>query len=159
MDERERQESIAGKGSAGLEAAVVRAAAAALVTFENAYPGRPYRVRISCPEFTALCPATGQPDFGCITIEYVPAARLIELKSLKLYLHSFRDVGIFHETVTNLVLEDLVRALAPRYLLVHGRYNVRGGIETVVAAHHGDPLGAPPIPRDEPSPEPGTGGA
>jgi 7-cyano-7-deazaguanine reductase len=106
------------------------------VTFENAYPGRDYAVTIDCPEFTAVCPMTGQPDFGRITIEYVPDRMLLELKSLKLYLHAYRNVGIFHETVTNTILEDLARALAPRRMTVVGDYNLRGGIKTVVRAEY-----------------------
>ncbi|MBI3722371.1 NADPH-dependent 7-cyano-7-deazaguanine reductase QueF [bacterium] len=114
----------------------MRAAAAALVTFPNAYPERDYLVRIECPEFTAVCPMTEQPDFGRIDIEYVPGDLLVELKSLKLYLQAYRDVGIFHETVTNAILEDLVRALAPRRMTVTGDYNLRGGIKTIVRAEH-----------------------
>ena len=107
-----------------------------LVTFENPSPGRDYLVRFECPEFTCVCPMTGQPDFGTFRIEYTPAALCVELKSLKLYLWSFRDEGHFHEAVTNRVLDDLVRALAPRRLRVEGDFAVRGGIHTVVVVEH-----------------------
>lgn len=109
---------------------------AKLETFENAYPGRDYEISISCPEWTAVCPKTGQPDFGTIHITYVPDKLCIELKSLKLYMFSFRDMGIFHETVTNKILDDLVAACNPRRAEVTGRFNVRGGITTEVTARH-----------------------
>ena len=133
-EERARAAQTAAK--AGPRDPRVRAAAAALVTFPNAYTGRDYVVTIECPEFTAVCPMTDQPDFGRIDIEYVPDERLIELKSLKLYLGAYRDVGVFHETVTNAILDDLVAALRPRRLVVLGDYNVRGGIKTVVRAEY-----------------------
>ena len=109
---------------------------AKLETFENAYAGREYEINIICPEWTALCPKTGQPDFGTLQITYVPDKRCIELKSLKLYVFSYRDVGIFHETVTNKVLDDLVDACQPLRAEVIGRFNVRGGITTVVTARY-----------------------
>jgi 7-cyano-7-deazaguanine reductase len=109
---------------------------ASLETFPNPAPERAYEIRFSCPEFTCLCPRTGQPDFATIRIRYVPADRCVELKSLKLYLWSYRDQGAFHEAVTNRILDDLVRALAPRRLLVEGDFYVRGGIHTVVACEH-----------------------
>lgn len=102
----------------------------------NPKPGRDYEVRTECPEFTCLCPRTGQPDFATITITYVPDQHIVELKSLKLYLHSFRDEGTFHEAVTNLILDDLVERLAPRRMTVTADFNVRGGIHTVVNASH-----------------------
>ena len=87
-----------------------------LETFENQYPGRDYRIEIVCPEFTSVCPKTGQPDFGTLTITYVPDARCVELKSLKMYLQQFRNMGIFYENVTNRILDDLVAVLAPRQI-------------------------------------------
>jgi 7-cyano-7-deazaguanine reductase len=105
-------------------------------TFPNPRPERPYTVHFETEEFTCLCPMTGQPDFATITIEYVPAARCVELKSLKLYLWSFRDEGAFHEAVTNRILDDLVALLAPRRLTVTGDFNIRGGIHTRVTAEH-----------------------
>ncbi|MHC4941839.1 MAG: preQ(1) synthase [Planctomycetota bacterium] len=107
-----------------------------LETFENAYPGRDYEIDITCPEWTAVCPKTGQPDFGTIHIRYVPDKLCIELKSLKLYIFSYRNEGIFHETVTNRILDDLVAACQPRRAEVEGRFNVRGGITTVVTARY-----------------------
>lgn len=132
----ERARLAPKKGGAGKDDPRIRKAARELVTFPNAYPDRDYVVRIECPEFTAVCPMTDQPDFGRIDIEYVPARDLIELKSLKLYLHAYRDVGIFHETVTNAILDDLVKALRPRRMTVVGDYNLRGGIKTIVRAEH-----------------------
>ncbi len=105
-----------------------------LETFENPKPGRDYEITFECPEFTCVCPMTGQPDFAHITIVYVPDQRCVELKSLKLYLWSFRDQGHFHEAVTNKILDDLVAAVAPRQMEVTGMFNVRGGISTEVVA-------------------------
>ncbi len=102
--------------------------------FENPAPERDYEIRFECPEFTCLCPRTGQPDFATVRIRYVPGARCVELKSLKLYLWSFRDQGAFHEAVTNRILNDLVALLAPRRMTVEADFNVRGGIHTVVEA-------------------------
>ena len=110
-----------------------------LETFENPRPERPYEIRFECPEFTCLCPKTGQPDFATIRIRYVPDQRCVELKSLKLYLWSFRDEGAFHEAVTNQILDDLVAAVAPRSMTVVGDFMVRGGIHTVVEAKHEGP--------------------
>lgn len=110
-----------------------------LETFPNQHPGREYEVQITCPEFTAVCPRTGQPDFGVIRITYVPDQRIIELKSLKLYMVSFRDQGIFHEHVTNRILDDLVAACNPLRCEVVGDFNVRGGIKTVVTARYTRP--------------------
>jgi 7-cyano-7-deazaguanine reductase len=104
--------------------------------FQNPRPGRDYEIRFDCPEFTCLCPKTGQPDFATIRIHYTPAERCVELKSLKLYLWSYRDQGAFHEDVTNRILDDLVLLLAPRRLRVIGDFMVRGGIHTVVEAQH-----------------------
>ena len=107
-----------------------------LVALDNPHPGREYEVRCETPEFTCVCPRTGQPDFATVTITYVPDASIVELKSLKLYLWSYRDEGAFHEDVTNRVLDDLVAAIAPRRMTVHTRWNVRGGITTEVTATH-----------------------
>jgi len=107
-----------------------------LETFPNPRPGRAYAISFECPEYTCLCPKTGQPDFATMRIEYVPARRCVELKSLKLYLWSFRDEGHFHEDVTNRILDDLVALLKPRRMTVVGDFNVRGGIHTVVTAQH-----------------------
>jgi len=108
----------------------------ALETFPNPRPGREYTISFECPEFTCVCPRTGQPDFATLRIEYVPDALCVELKSLKLYLWSFRDEGHFHEDVTNRVLDDLVAVLAPRRMHIEGDFMVRGGIHTVVRASH-----------------------
>ena len=107
-----------------------------LETFPNPRPGRDYVIRFDCPEFTCLCPRTGQPDFATIRVEYVPDELCVELKSFKLYLWSFRDEGHFHEDVTNRILDDLVAALAPRRMTIEGDFNVRGGIHTTVVARH-----------------------
>ena len=107
-----------------------------LETFPNPKPERDYTIEIECPEFTAVCPKTGQPDFGTIRIRYVADRTCIELKSLKLYLQSFRQRGIFYEDVTNEILDTLVTACAPRRMTVVGDFNVRGGIGTVVTAEH-----------------------
>lgn len=108
----------------------------ALETFDNPRPGRDYTIRIRIPEFTCLCPKTGQPDFATIHIDYVPALRCVELKSLKLYIWSFRDEGAFHEAVTNQILDDLVRACEPHFMRVSAEFNVRGGIYTTVVADY-----------------------
>ncbi len=110
----------------------------ALESFPNPNPGRDYEIRFECPEFTCLCPKTGQPDFATLHIRYTPDKLCVELKSLKLYLWSYRDQGAFHEAVTNRILEDLVRLLAPRRMSVVGDFFVRGGIHTVVEARHPD---------------------
>jgi 7-cyano-7-deazaguanine reductase len=107
-----------------------------LETFPNRHPGRDYEIEITCPEFTSVCPKTGQPDFGTIRIRYVPDVKCLELKALKLYLHEYRNKGIFYEHVTNVILDDLVAALAPRRMTVEGDFNVRGGIGTVVRASY-----------------------
>jgi len=107
-----------------------------LETFANPNPARDYEIRFECPEFTCLCPMTGQPDFATLRIRYVPDRRCVELKSLKLYLWSFRNEGAFHEAVTNRILDDLVAALAPRRMTVEGDFYVRGGIHTTIVAEH-----------------------
>ena len=109
---------------------------AMLETFPNQYPGREYEVNISCPEFTAVCPRTGQPDFATIRITYVPDQKVVELRSLKLYMVSYRDKGVFHEHVTNKILDDFVAACEPIRCEVVGDFRVRGGIKTVVKAHY-----------------------
>jgi len=107
-----------------------------LETFENPRPGRDYEIHFECPEFTCLCPRTGQPDFARIDIRYIPDRLCIELKSLKLYLWSYRSQGAFHEAVTNKILDDLVGACRPRYMKVVGDFYVRGGIHTSVTVEH-----------------------
>jgi 7-cyano-7-deazaguanine reductase len=104
----------------------------ALETFPNQHPGRDYVIEIVCPEFTSVCPKTGQPDFGTIVFTYTPDKRCVELKSLKLYLHSFRNQGIFYENAVNRILDDFVAACQPRRLKVEGRFTPRGGISTTV---------------------------
>ena len=102
----------------------------------NPHPDRDYEVEIECPEFTALCPVTGQPDFATITIKYHPGPYIVELKSLKLYLWSYRDEGHFHEDVTNRILQDFVSMIQPRKAEITGKFNVRGGIYTTVRAEY-----------------------
>jgi 7-cyano-7-deazaguanine reductase len=104
--------------------------------FPNPQPGRDYTIRIRIPEFTCLCPRTGQPDFATLDLEYVPDALCVELKSLKLYVWSFRDRGAFHEAVTNEIADLLVASLKPRFLRLAAQFNVRGGISTTVVAEH-----------------------
>jgi 7-cyano-7-deazaguanine reductase len=106
----------------------------ALETFPNPAPDRDYTIRMSLPEFTCLCPRTGQPDFATLELEYVPDRLCVELKSLKLYIWSFRDRGTFHEAVTNEILDHLAEATAPRFMRLTARFNVRGGIYTTVVA-------------------------
>jgi 7-cyano-7-deazaguanine reductase len=105
-----------------------------LETFDNQYPERDYTIEIVCPEFTSVCPKTGQPDFGTLTFNYVPAEKCVELKSLKLYLQQFRNQGIFYENVTNRILDDLVAVLHPRRMTLTAAFNARGGITTTVTA-------------------------
>ena len=107
-----------------------------LETFPNPRPERDYEIHMDCPEFTCICPRTGQPDFATIRLDYVPDKLCVELKSLKLYLWSYRNEGAFHEAVVNQILDDLVRACRPRKMTVTGDFNVRGGIRTVVRATH-----------------------
>jgi 7-cyano-7-deazaguanine reductase len=110
-----------------------------LQVFANPRPGRDYEVRFDCPEFTCLCPLTGQPDFATIRISYVPHDQCLELKALKLYLWSFRDEGGFHEKITNQIADDIIAAIAPKRLRVEGDFAVRGGIGTVVVVEHQSP--------------------
>ena len=105
-----------------------------LEIFKNPYPKRNYTIHIECPEFTCLCPKTGQPDFAEIRIRYIPDKSCVELKSLKLYLWSYRNEGAFHEKVTNEILDDLVKATKPRQMVIDADFNVRGGIHTVITA-------------------------
>ncbi|MDH3534217.1 MAG: preQ(1) synthase [Gammaproteobacteria bacterium] len=107
-----------------------------LDTFDNPNPERDYTIRIDTPEFTCLCPVTGQPDFADIEIEYVPDRLCLELKALKLYFWSYRDRGAFHEAVTNQILSDLVAAVTPRFMRINADFNVRGGVYTRVVAEH-----------------------
>ncbi len=115
-----------------------------LETFANPTPERDYTIRMRMPEFTCLCPRTGQPDFATLRLEYVPDQRCVELKALKLYIWSFRDRGAFHEAVTNEILDTLVVAMAPRFLRLRARFKVRGGIYTTVTAEHRQPGWRPP---------------
>ena len=109
---------------------------AELETFENPHPQRDYVIRHVAPEFTSVCPKTGQPDFGTITVEYVADALCVELKSLKFYLQGFRNVGVFYEDVVNRILDDLVAALAPRHIAVTGEFTPRGGMHSTITAEH-----------------------
>ncbi len=106
-----------------------------LETFQNQYPDRDYTIQIVCPEFTSVCPKTGQPDFGTLSIAYVPEAKCVELKSLKFYLQQYRNQGIFYETVTNRIVDDLVAVLQPRRLTLTAVFNPRGGITTTVTVN------------------------
>ncbi len=117
-----------------------------LETFDNPQPERDYTIRIRVPEFTCLCPKTGQPDFAELHIEYVPDRLCVELKSLKLYVWSFREEGAFHEAVTNRILDDLVAATRPRFMRLTADFNVRGGIYTTVVAEYRDPAWTAPQP-------------
>jgi len=116
-------------------------------TFDNPTPERDFVIRIRIPEFTCLCPVTGQPDFAELLLEYIPDAKCVELKSLKLYVWSFRERGTFHEAVTNEILTTLASATAPRYMRLTGDFNVRGGLYTSVVAEHRAPgwTPAPPV--------------
>ncbi|HWE36867.1 MAG TPA: preQ(1) synthase [Isosphaeraceae bacterium] len=125
-----------------------------LETFPNQFPGRDYEIEIVCPEFTAVCPKTGQPDFGTITIGYIPAATCIELKSLKLYLQEFRDRGIFYEHAVNTILDDLVASCAPRKMVVIGQFHPRGGITSRITARFeavAAAAGPGPVPQGPPT--------
>ena len=110
-----------------------------LETFDNPTPERDYTIRIQIPEFTCLCPKTGQPDFATLYLDYVPDEKCVELKALKLYVWSFRDEGAFHEDVTNRMLADLVAACEPRFMRLRSEFNVRGGIYTDVVVEHRQP--------------------
>ena len=114
-----------------------------LEVFPNPHPERDYEIHMECPEFTCLCPKTGQPDFAEIEILYTPDRKCIELKSLKLYLWSYRNEGAFHEAVTNKILDDLVAACQPRWMQVVGDFNVRGGIHTTVRVEYSAPVKKP----------------
>ena len=107
-----------------------------LETFPNPNPERDYEISFEAPEFTCLCPMTGQPDFATMHIRYVPDQKCVELKSLKLYLWSYRDEGTFHEAVTNRIADDLIRAIDPRFIAVEGDFFIRGGIKTTVKVEH-----------------------
>jgi len=124
---------------------------AKLATFANPCPARDYRIHMEIPEFTCLCPRTGQPDFATLVLDYVPAARCVELKSLKLYVWSYRNKGAYHEDVTNRILDDLVRATRPRFMRLTAKFYVRGGIFTTVVAEHVEPgwKPGPPVRLDE----------
>ena len=117
-----------------------------LETFANQFPGRDYLIEHVCPEFTSVCPKTGQPDFATLTFRYVPEATCVELKSLKVYLQSFRNAGIFYENVTNRILDDMVAVLAPRRMTLVAQFTPRGGISSRIVVSH--PAGAhlPPAP-------------
>ena len=117
-----------------------------LETFPNPNTDRDYTIRIDTPEFTCLCPKTGQPDFATLTLEYVPNESCIELKSFKLYVWSYRDKGAFHEAVTNSILSDLVAACEPRFMRLSAEFNVRGGVYTTVVAEHKADNWQPSIP-------------
>ena len=118
----------------------------ALETFPNPAPQRDFHIHMEIPEFTCLCPMTGQPDFATLTLDYIPEARCVELKSLKLYIWSFRNEGCYHEAVTNRILDDLVQALEPRFMRLTAKFFVRGGIFTNVVAEHRQP-GWEPAPQ------------
>ncbi len=123
---------------------------ARLQTFPNPNPERDYRIHMEIPEFSCLCPMTGQPDFATLVLDYVPDKTCVELKSLKLYVWSYRDKGAYHEPVTNRILGDLVKATRPRYLRLTARFNVRGGIFTTIVVEHRKRgwRAAPPVPLD-----------
>ncbi len=121
-----------------------------LETFDNPQPERDYTIRIQVPEFTCLCPKTGQPDFAELTIEYIADRFCVELKALKLYAWSFRNEGAFHEAVTNRILTNLVEAIQPRFMRLSAEFNVRGGIYTTIVAEHRAEGWQPPVPVDLP---------
>jgi 7-cyano-7-deazaguanine reductase len=130
---------------------MIAAPSRSLEIFDNPHPDRDYAIRMRMPEFSCLCPKTGQPDFATLHLEYVPEQRCIELKSLKLYLWSYRDSGAFHEDVTNRILADLVAACAPRFMRLSAEFNVRGGIYTTVVVEHRAPDWRAPEPVTLPS--------
>jgi 7-cyano-7-deazaguanine reductase len=129
-----------------------------LQSFPNPAPGRDFLIHMEIPEFTCLCPLTGQPDFATLLLDYIADRRCVELKSLKLYIWSYRDRGAFHEAVTNRILDDLVRLLAPRFMRLTARFYVRGGIFTTVVAEHRKRgwRPAPPVDLAALPPQPGT---
>ena len=119
-------------------------------TFPNPNPGRDFLIRMQIPEFTCLCPKTGQPDFATLYLDYIAERKCVELKSLKLYIWSYRDKGAFHEAVTNKILDDLVAATQPRFMRLTARFNVRGGIFTTVVAEHRKKAWKPQLPLQLP---------
>jgi 7-cyano-7-deazaguanine reductase len=119
-----------------------------LETFDNPKPERDFHIHMEIPEFTCLCPKTGQPDFAVLHLDYIPDQKCVELKSLKLYIWSFRDEGCFHEAVTNRILDDLVTATQPRFMRLTAKFYVRGGIFTSVVAEHRRPGWQPAAPVD-----------
>ena len=121
-----------------------------LETFENPNPERDYTIEITMPEFTCLCPKTGQPDFATLYLDYIPDRKCVELKSLKLYIWAYRSEGAFHEAVTNRILSDLVKATEPRYMQLTAEFYVRGGVFTTVTAEHRKPGFASPPPAPQP---------
>jgi len=112
-----------------------------LKTFDNGYPNRDYTIEIVCPEFTSVCPKTGQPDFGVLTVTYIPEEKCVELKSLKLYLQQYRNEGVFYESATNHILDDLVAVLHPRQLTLSAAFTARGGITTTVTVEFQQSVG------------------
>ncbi|MFC1664740.1 preQ(1) synthase [Pseudomonadota bacterium] len=120
-------------------------AAKELSTFENPNSERDYTIEIRIPEFTCLCPVTGQPDFATLFLDYIPDKKCVELKSLKLYIWTFRDTGAFHEAVTNQILDDLVAAVEPRYMRLKSEFNVRGGLYTSISSEYRHPSWQPAI--------------
>lgn len=134
------KQSTAGLSQLGTKVAIAASPdESKLESFPNPYPGKSYRVTFDCPEFTSMCPVTGQPDFARIKIQYVPKKACIESKSLKLYLGSFRSQGQFAETIVNRILDDVVAAIKPHYIVVKGDFSPRGGIGIEVVAEHGHP--------------------
>jgi len=127
-----------------------------LATFPNPQPDRDYHIHMEIPEFTCLCPMTGQPDFATLTLDYIPERKCVELKSLKLYVWAYRNEGAFHEAVTNRILDDLVKAIVPRFMRLKARFFVRGGIFTTVTAEHRAPGWKPADPVILPAPDPET---
>jgi 7-cyano-7-deazaguanine reductase len=119
-----------------------------LETFQNPKPDRDYLIRIRIPEFTCLCPKTGQPDFATLRLAYVPDHQCLELKALKLYIWSYRETGAYHEDITNRILDDVVAAIRPRFARIEARFNVRGGLYTTVIAHYQAPEWAAPAGLD-----------
>src|SRR5664279_2355788 len=138
MNEKQTQSNNIGEGLT-LLGHEVRQPVRQLETFPNLNPERRYTVQLVCPEFTCICPMTGQPDFATITIRYIPDQKIVESKSLKLYLWSYRNEGVFHEHVTNQILDDLVKALDPHFCEVVGAFAVRGGIALTVEAQYTKP--------------------
>jgi 7-cyano-7-deazaguanine reductase len=135
------QQELSGVTKLGSERTVYadRYDPSVLETFANKHPARDYWVTFTCPEFTSLCPMTGQPDFATLTVQYIPGARMVESKSLKLYLFSFRNHGDFHEDCVNVVLDDLVALMGPKYIEVLGRFHARGGIAIDPYVNYGQP--------------------